>query len=154
MRSIEDIQELTNDFVKIQSTVQETLIKKLWIPPHDFLFLLSSLVGVALGGKTIKFIKKEYSRSIYHKQTESRDKKLKIKFPQLQEWEKYVYRDKKQIIDHIASLPEKQQDMLFSSFDSLQEFRNRKNDQPIQDLSSTTKAELIWAIKANRKRSK
>ncbi|NCQ81317.1 hypothetical protein GW750_00620 [bacterium] len=58
-------------------------------------------------------INKVNSRSIYTKQDKTWDQKLKENIPELEISEQFVARNKNQVIECIAKLPEKQQELLF-----------------------------------------
>lgn len=145
--------DFESSFINQKDNIQIQLIKKFWMPQHDFLFILGSLVGVALGGEKIKFIKKQHSESIYALQ-EPRNDKLQKKIPALQDGENCIYRDKDQIIDYVGRLPGKQQELLFWLFDNLQSFINKEGNKPMKDLSDETKGALIGTIRHQRKKNR
>ncbi len=147
----EDFDSLNNDYKKQKNIVQKKLRKILWLSQHHFTFLLASLLGVALKWKNIKMINKVNSRSIYTKQDKTWDQKLKENIPELEISEQFVARNKNQVIECIAKLPEKQQELLFWFFDNLQDFLNKKEENPIKDLDNEIKGELIGAIREARR---
>lgn len=151
IKSEKDFKELIKSYWEQKDVVHKKIVKFLGMPQHDFLFLLSSLVGIALWWENIKFIKKTSSWSIYFKQDETRDKKLSKKFPDLKDLDYYVYRNKDDIIKYISKMPNKQQELLFNFFDSLTEYINTEKSNPIKDLTDNIKWELIWAIKESRR---
>ena len=146
-----DFEELIKLYWEQKDVIHKKIVKSLGMPQHDFLFLLSSLVGIALWWENIKFIKKTSSWSIYFKQDESRDKKLSKKFPVLKDSESYIYRDKNDIIKYISNMKTKQQELLFNFFDGLTEYINIEKLNPIKDLTDDIKWELIGAIRKNRR---
>ncbi len=152
VKSKEELSQLIKDYWEQKDQIIKKIVKILWMPSHDFLFLLGSLVGVALWWKQVRFIKKHRSNSVYLKQTSSWNKKLLDKFPYLSEEDEFIYWDEDKIIEYISTMPTKQQELLFLFFDSLTTYKNKFWKKPIEDLNNSTKWKLIWTIRSNRRR--
>lgn len=150
IKTHQDLSQLIDLYKNAKDNIQLKLIKSLWMPPHDFIFILSSLLGISLWCNSAKFLKKEkVSKLVYTKQ-DPRDQKLQKKFPQLKDGWEYIYRTKEQIVDYIAKLPQKTQWLVYQAFDVLQDYTNSKQKNPINDLSNETKGKLIWAMRDYR----